>query len=386
MFELDIALRHMLTNRRGTAFTLLSVAIAVAIIIMSLGMTESVSSQIIENTVNKNPHILVGPKEGESYINMYRSLSSQLRSHPGVSALSPRLVGQGAARFQDNVQSVEFVGVNPGLEDQLMKVQQSAISGDFSQLRFNKRGAFLGSRLAQNLNIREGGDFHLHLKNDSLRLKVMGIMEKGTIKDQTLVYISLDTAQELLEEGDVVTEIGVRLSDYTQAPAMAREWNEISQYEATSWQDFSPEIARFVGNQGVTNILFYMFIFLISAFVIANTTIMVVSKRKREIGILMAMGTRRRSILMIFLLENVLISLPAGALGAALGYAAARAIALLPMNVTSAAAGDGRIVIDPRPEYFALALLFALSLNLISGLYPAYSAASLDPVEAIGSE
>lgn len=55
MFELDIALRHMLTNRRGTAFTLLSVAIAVAIIIMSLGMTESVSSQIIENTVNKNP-------------------------------------------------------------------------------------------------------------------------------------------------------------------------------------------------------------------------------------------------------------------------------------------------------------------------------------------
>lgn len=80
-----MALRHIVTNRRGTAFTLISVAIAVAIIIMSLGLTESVSSQIIENTVNKNPHILIGPKESESYINMYRSLSDQVGSYPECS-------------------------------------------------------------------------------------------------------------------------------------------------------------------------------------------------------------------------------------------------------------------------------------------------------------
>ncbi len=386
MFELDVALRHILTNRRGTAFTLTSVAIAVAIIIMSLGLTESVSNQIVENTVNKNPHLLIGPKDAESYINMYRTLSDRLSSYPGVFAVSPRLVGQGAARFQDNVQSAEFVGVQPILEDRLMNVQESAISGNFSLLRSNKRGAILGAKLAENLKIREGGDFYLYLKNDSLRLKVIGIIQKGTVKDETLVYLPLSTAQELVGEGDVVTEIGVKLADYTRAPAMARELNGISQYRSSSWQDFSPEIARFVANQGVTNILFYMFILLISAFVIANTTIMVVSKRRREIGILMAMGARRRSVLMIFLLENMLISLPAGVLGAVLGYAAARGITLLPLNVTSAAAGDGGIAILPRPEYFALALLFALTLNFISGLYPAYSAARLDPVEAIGSE
>ena len=385
MFELDVALRHIISNRRGTAFTLISVAIAVAIIIMSLGLTESVSSQIIENTVNKNPHLLIGPKEGESYINMYRSLSEVAGSYPGVLAVSPRLVGQGAARFQDNVHSVEFVGVLPRPEDMLMAVQESMVTGNFSDLRFNKKGAILGSQLARNLKIREGGDFYLYLKNDSLRLKVIGILEKGTVKDETLVYISLSAAQELVGEGDVVTEIGVKLEDYTRAPAMARELNDIIQYQSTSWQDFSREIARFVGNQGVTNILFYMFILLISAFVIANTTIMVVSKRRREIGILMAMGARRRSVLIIFLLENMLIGLPAGLLGAVMGYAAARAITLLPMNVTNAAAGDG-VAIAARPEYFAIALLFALALNFISGLYPAYAAARLDPVEAIGSE
>ena len=386
MYELDVALRHIATNRRGTAFTLISIAIAVAIIMMSLGLTESVSSQIIENTVNKNPHLLINPKEGESYINMYRSLSDLVSSYPGVLAVSPRMVGQGAARFQDKVHSVEFMGVYPIPEDRLMSVQESMISGNFSDLRFNKKGAFLGVKLAQKLNIREGGDFRLYFKNDSIRLKVIGILQKGTVKDESLIYISFFTAQELVGEGDVVTEIGVKLEDYTRAPAMALDLNDISQYKATSWQDFSREIARFVGNQGVTNILFYMFILLISAFVIANTTIMVVSKRRKEIGILMAMGAKRRSILMIFLLENMLISLPAGALGATLGYALAQAITLLPMNVTGGTGGDGGIAIAARPEYFAIALIFALVLNFISGLYPAYTAARLDPVEAIGSE
>ena len=222
---MNIALRHVATNRRGTAFTLISVAIAVGIIIMSLGLTEGVRVQIVENTVEKNPHLIVNPKEGESYISMYRTLSDQIRAYPGVSAVSPRLVGQGAARFGDKVQGVEFVGVHPAEENQLMSVQASMISGNFSDLRFNKKGAILGVKLAENLKIRQGGDFYLYLKNDSIRLKVIGLLEKGTVKDETLVYISLDTAQALVGQGDVVSEIGVKLVDFTGAPAMARDMN-----------------------------------------------------------------------------------------------------------------------------------------------------------------
>lgn len=217
-------------------------------------------------------------------------------------------------------------------------------------------------------------------------LTVTGIFNTGTPLDDLVVYVSLDTAQALVGQGDVVSEIGVKLVDFTRAPAMALDLNERSRYIATSWQDFNKEIARFVGNQNITNMLFYIFILLISAFVIANTTIMVVSRRKKEIGILMAMGAERRSILTIFLLENMLISVPAGVSGCTLGFALARLITLLPLNVTSTGGGKAGILIAARPEYFAYAMAFALALNLISGLYPAYSAALLDPVEAIGSE
>ncbi len=386
MFELFIAWRHVATNRRGTAFTMISVAIAVGIIIMSLGLTEGVRMQILENTIEKNPHLIISPKKTESYINMYRTLSLMMAKYPGVLAVSPRLVGQGAASFQDRVHGAEFVGVHPLEENQLMAVQESMISGNFTDLVFNKKGAILGVKLAENLRIRPGGDFYLYFKNNSVRLKVIGLLEKGTVKDETLVYIPLNTAQELIGQGDTVSEIGVKLADFTNAPAMALEMNGKSPYKTTSWQDFSKEIARFVGNQNVTNMLFYIFILLISAFVIANTTIMVVSRRKKEIGILMAMGAKRRAILKVFLLENMLISIPGGALGCLLGFGLARLISLLPLDVTSTGGEGGGMLIVARPEYFAYAMIFALALNFISGIYPAYAAARLDPVEAIAGE
>jgi lipoprotein-releasing system permease protein len=236
------------------------------------------------------------------------------------------------------------------------------------------------------LNIRLGGDFHLFFKNQSVKLKVIGIIQKGTVEDSTLVYMPLKTAQSLVGDGDVVSEIGVKLSDFSAAPSVASDLNSRTTYKTTSWQDFNKQIASFVKNQTVTNTLFYLFILLISAFVIANTTIMVVSRRKKEIGILMAMGATRRSILEIFLLENMLISVPAGVLGCLLGFALARLLTYLPMNVTGSGGGTSGMIIVSRPEYFVYAMIFALALNFISGIYPAYKAAGLDPVEAIESE
>ncbi|HSD59165.1 MAG TPA: ABC transporter permease, partial [Methanotrichaceae archaeon] len=228
MFELDVAKRHVVTNRRGTAFTLISVTIAVAIIIMSLGLTEGVRMQIIENTVEKNPHLIINPKEGENYIWMYRTLSASIGKYPGVVAVSPRLVAQGGAQFMDEVEGVEFAGVDPFLEDRLMAVQESMTYGNFSDLRFTKNGAVLGVKLAGNLGIRPGGDFYLTLKNRTIRLKVIGLIEKGTVKDSTLVYIPLETAQRLVGQGDVVSEIGVKLSDFEEAPGLALERNSQS--------------------------------------------------------------------------------------------------------------------------------------------------------------
>lgn len=387
MFELDVAWRHIVSNRRGTAFTLISVAIAVGVIVMSLGLTEGTKQQIIENTVEKNPHLIISPKEGENYIYLYRSLSSLIGTYPGVKAVSPRLVGQGAARFRDRVEGVEFTGIRPDQEDLLMAVQDDMTYGRFSDLLYSRHSAVLGSTLAENLGIRPGGEFYLSQKNRSVKMRVAGLMRKGTSRDSTLVYLPLETAQSLSGAGDVVSEIGVKLSDFSAAPEMAANLSRNTRYKVTSWQDFNREIARFVGTQSRINDIFYVLIFLISGFVIANTTVMIVTRRTREIGILMAMGANRRSVLKIFLLESLLLSPPAGVIGALIGFIFAQMVALYPLDVsTGSTGGVTRLMLVIRPEFFIYAILFALGLNVISGIYPAYVAARLDPVQAIGSE
>jgi len=381
-FETAVATRHIISNRRGTAFTLLSVGVAVGVIIMSLGITEGVIGEIVAGTIEKNPHVYIEPKEDEEYLHLYRTISERIWDRPEVVAVSPRLVGQGAARYRDNVEGVEFIGVDPGSEDLLLNVQASILEGDFSDLRYGRRSAFIGVKLAENLGIKPGDAFDLVLKDRTVRLKVAGLVEKGTAKDSNLVYIPLKTAQVLVGEGDVVSEIGVRLSNFEDAPAVAEDLGSALHLETSTWQDFSREIARFVATQSRINLIFYSMIIAISGFVIANTTIMIVSRRTREIGIMMAMGADERSILMIFLFENLILALPGGILGSIVGLAAGRTIA----TFGPTGFGDVPLTFTLRPELVVYSILFALCLNFLAGLYPALRASKLDPVEAMAQD
>jgi lipoprotein-releasing system permease protein len=386
MFELCIAIRHITSNKKGTAFTLFTVAVAVGVIVMSLGLTSGSLAQIVQNTVEKNPHVVILPKPGEDYIYLYRSLSRYVSQYPGVIASVPRLTAQGAVRYRDQVQGIEFIGADPEEEDRLMQVSESVVFGNFSDLRLKRRAAFLGITLAENLEVRPGNDIYVSMSNRTVKLKVEGLIEKGTVKDSNLVYLSLDTAQELVGQGDVISEVGVKLSDYQDAPALAREIRYRTPYRVESWQDFNREIARFLGTQTRINVIFYGLIFLISGFVVANTTIMIVRRRTKEIGMLMAMGATRRSILKIFLLENLILSPPAGILGVLLGVGFGKAIESYPLDMGASGMGVTKIVLDLRPEFAIYALFFALVLNALSGIYPAYLASGFDPVEAIASE
>jgi lipoprotein-releasing system permease protein len=109
---------------------------------------------------------------------------------------------------------------------------------------------------------------------------------------------------------------------------------------------------------------------------------MIISRRTREIGILMAMGADRGSILKIFILENLLLAVPGGVLGSIVGLLAGRLIS------TYGPSGFGGVALtfSLRPELVAYSLLFALALNFLAGLYPAIRASKLDPVEAIASD
>ena len=100
----------------------------------------------------------------------------------------------------------------------------------------------------------------------------------------------------------------------------------------------------------------------------------------------MAMGTSRLSIVKIFLIECLILGPPAAFLGSILAYLTARLIEAYPIEVPGDIYMVSRMVVLLTPFMFALAVVFALAVNLLAGLYPAYKASRLDPVAAISSE
>lgn len=386
MFELTIARKHITSDPRMVLFAVLSVSLAIGVIVVMMGLMEGYREQIISSTVENNPHLIIDPKEDEDYISLYRTLSRIVRGYPQVTAVSPRLLGQAGAKYKDKVRGASIIGADPLMEDPLMKVREDMVEGDYYELVYKKRAAVLGTKLAEELELKLGDRFTLVRQNHSLKLEVVGLIRTGTGSDQTLVYLPLDTAQELMGKGDVVSEIGVRLSDIYAAPSIAQDLNSKYSYVAKSWEDQSRDILNVLDTQRIILYIFYGLISLIAALVVANTMIMNVTRRTKEIGILMAMGTTRWSVAKVFLAESLILGPPSALLGCALAYGTAKLIEAYPIEVPSDVYMVSRMIVLLTPMMFFLAVGLVLVVNFVAGLYPALKASRLDPVEAIGSE
>ena len=145
------------------------------------------------------------------------------------------------------------------------------------------------------------------------------------------------------------------------------------------------DILNLIETQRVFAWIFYLLIFAIAGFGIANTMIMIVSRRTREIGILMAMGATRWSILKIFILESLILAPPSALMGGILAYLSAQLIMSYEIELPSEIYMISKMTISMKPEFFVWAVGIALTVNFVAGLYPAWKASRMDPVVAIGS-
>lgn len=385
MYEITVAQKHILRNPKMALFTIAAVTLAVAVVVVLMGLMSGFQDEVITTTVENNPHILVQPKEDEKYVYLYRTVSNELWNYPEVKAVSARLGGKAAAKYKDKVRGVDFLGVDPSDENKLMDVQKDIIYGNFQDLQTRKYSAFIGTTLAGELKLHPENDFSLSRGNKSIGLKVAGLFETGSARDKTLVYIPRSTAQDLLGKGDVVSEVDVKVRDIYQAPYIVADLKTRFRYQSKSWEDLNADILRLIQTQEFFSLAFYVLIGLIACFGIANSMIMIVTRRTKEIGILMAMGATRWSILKIFMLESLILAPPSAVLGSLLAYLTAKLIMSYNIELPSEIYRVSRLTVSMKPEFLLYVMVGAIFVNFVAGLYPAWKASRMDPVEAIGS-
>ncbi|WP_440951673.1 ABC transporter permease [Methanococcoides sp. FTZ1] len=389
MFEFSIAMRHINSRRRHTLFSLIAVALAVATIVVLMSMMSGVQEELIEITIENSPHIVVSSGAGDDEdLHLYRYMMDVILQKEGVVAVSPYLSGQAALKYKDNAEGVLLKGIEPDAEERVMRVSEDIVAGSFADLAFSGQGIVLGDELAENLEVGVGDKVEVIYPGSPTRsLKVVGIINTGTAGDGSLAYASLGTMQDFFRKDGVVTSIGVRVSDPYQAESIAVLIEDETGADAVSWTETNKEILDLLNTQAVFVWIFYALIYVIAGFGIANTLITVVMDKKKEIGMLMAMGVSRKSITSIFLFESLVLGASGVIVGCIIGYFASVAIGAYELELPSEMyLGLTTMPVKIEVVNFIYAAGFAFILNIIAGVYPARRASRLDPVEAIEND
>lgn len=387
MYELKIALRQVLSRRRQTLFAILAVALAVAVITVMMAMLSGFQAELVQSSIENNPHIVVSAQKEGEFVHLYKYISTQIGEKPGVVAVSPKYLGQAALEYRTNVEGVALQGIDPGAEDAVMRVSKDVIEGDFLSLMHTRYGILLGDKLAENLEVKVGDRVEAVFPgSQTTSFKVIGLIHTGTAADEVKAYARLDSVQRFFNETGVVSTISVRVSDPYQAEFIATSIENETGLDAVSWTEANAEILSLLSTQMIIVNLFYILIYGIAGFGIANTLITIVAQRRREIGILKAMGASQRSIMGIFLFQSIILGAIGLVLGTILGYIVTIALQNYKIQVPQEMYfGLQTLPLQVEPLNFVYATFFAFIINAISGIYPALKAAKLDPVKAIES-
>lgn len=385
MTPAKLVFKNLLRRRGRFIFTLFGIVIGMASFVAFMALGGNLKSQIERESAALGANLVVTPKGSCAYEQVSILTGEQLpttitaeevealRRIDGMTAI-PYL----AERSAVNNRPVSVLGILP-TETRQFKDWQLA-RGEYFPAE-DASGAVLGAVLAEQFGLQPGASLRIR----GTELPVLGVLAETGGKDDLTVFLSLPTAQRLYDQPERVSFVAVRVDRLDEVDAYALKIKDTVSLGVVSDKQMLSSVLAIVGTVNMTLQLIAAVAILAAAFGIINTMISATYERKREIGILQAMGATRGGIFRLFLLESGVYGVLGGLGGAALGYAAALLAApYIQQNAATAFVKGSQLDFDPL--MFAGSVLFSTVVAMVSGIYPAWKASKLSPVEAISYE
>lgn len=362
---------------------MLAIGLAVSISLTSVSLQDGFQEMLFNIIVEDLPHVTVSPKEGDDYIYLYENLIDRTQSIPGVSVVSPSLGTTATFTHKDKVENVVMDGVIPsGMVKIYVSIGKNIVQGDIASIQSGNK-VVMGQQLADRLKLKLGDTVDASFPDASpTSLVVSGIFNTPAGWPEDITFVSLSTARNFLNKGDVASSVDIKLYDVYQADAVSRTLSAYG-YKAESWQQLYPDILRTLTIERFQNGLIMLLIMIIASFGIGSVMYMLVNEKTSEIGMLMALGATGGTIRNVFLVESGILGLIGGSVGALVGLM--MSLYLKSLEIKAEAPGGQQITLPVviNPWNFLIIVLLAAALSVIAGAYPAWKASRLDPVEAI---
>ena len=387
MVEFFIAIRHVLERKFQSIFSILGVAIAVTVFVVSLTVSNGLEKNMITSLLTLSPHIQIKSTKG-SFFNNYGDVIEKTKGIKDVKAVIPQINSQSIIKFDNFAKGVLAKGMEAENVKNDLKLRIVKGNNNISELN----SILIGEGLSKEMNLKVGDELSLvSAENKELILTVRGIFKTGFLDyDSNLVIIPLKTMQILGEQGEVATEIGIITGTpqkIEEVEAKVYEKLQNDNFSVISWKTINHNLLNAVQFEKFVLIAILSLLLMIASFAVSVILNMIVREKIKDIGILKSIGYTNSHIRNIFTIEGLII----GVSGMLLASVLSPVILMILKKLFKIYMGNSYYYLEELPLYISvkeLSMIYivAFAVVFISTIYPAARAAKMKPVEALKYE
>lgn len=393
--------RNLWRNSRRTLITMASITFALMLAILMQSFQKGIFDNLVNNVVSYYQGYIQIHKQGyhneqvldNSFTPETASLY-RLQQNPHIKALVPRLETFVLASIGNITKGCLVVGTDPEKENALTGLKKKIIQGSY----FNNDTepvTVLSEGLAKRLNI--GVNDTLILLGQGYqgtmaagKFKVKGIVHFGSPDlNEGLLFLTLPVAQSFLNAENLLSTISLAIDKPGNMLSIQKDVKTVmgKEYEVMNWEEQMPEISNHIKADTFSFYIFNGILYLIIAFGIFGTIIMMTTERRFEFGMFIAIGMKKLQLALMLLGETLLITLVGIAMGILLSLPLVLYLNKQPIRVSGNLAETyerfGFEALFPTAVHlpiFIIQSLIVLLIAILIGLYPVWYVSKIDPV------
>jgi lipoprotein-releasing system permease protein len=401
-FALIVALRFLREGRFQSLLIIVGVAAGVGVVTYISALIEGLQGNTIARTLGTQPHLTVKPLDevsivvrdaaaGETAlreiaargqrprsIDNWMALQRELQATAGVRTVTPVASGSALAVRGQAARSIALLGVELEGYDRIVALREKVVRG---RARLGPGDAMIGTQLAADLGVAVGERFVLRTGADTVdSFTVSAVFDLGNRElNRRNVYLPLRSAQSLLGLPGGATQLYATVDDLFSADTLAQALTRRTGYDVESWMESNAQLLSALDAQTISTRMIRGFTALVVMLGIASVLVVWVVQKRKEIGILRAMGATRSQMTLVFLVQGGVVGLVGSVLGVLLS------MVLLWVFSTFVTGSDGLplFAVTLKADLALLVAATATVCGVIAAVAPARRAAQLDPAQAI---
>ena len=400
---LTLAWRNIWRNKRRTFITMASIVFAVLLAILLDSIKEGMLFKIQENVVSFytgsiqiHHHGYWDEKTLDNSFVVSDSLDRLIQSHPGIKTSANRLESFALVASDHYTKGCLIVGIEPDQESLVTSLDNKITEGHY--LTKEDESVLLAEGLAELLRLKVNDTLVIlgqgyHGTSAAGKFPIKGLVKFASPElNKSMVYLPIKASQYLFSAPNLITTKVIDIENINEAGVIEGELADAlgANYEVMEWKNLMPELDQMIEGERTENLIFLVLLYMLIAFGIFGTVLMMTVERQYEFGVLVAIGMRKLKLSGVVITENIIISILGAISGTLLSVPAVLYFYKFPIRITGelekayeSFGFEPIFYFSIEPIIFCRQAIIVLCIALVLSVYPLFKILNLEPVAAM---